>query len=490
MRSMLSELCPFSWICWLQSRRFDNTVQRGGNSREAFCDDRTPVCGGSEYAPKPDDPRIVSEQSKGQVKPRVDQPWGCTVLLLMIVVATGHFNRIGISVAGAERIIPQYGVSPRDMGMVYSAFLAIYTLAMLPGGWFIDRFGARRALVLLGFGSMIFVALTGAVGLAAHEATHALLLGLILVRGLLGLTNAPLHPASARMVFDRVPGPSRGFANGLVTFAACLGIAVCYYLMGKLIDLYDWPIAFLISSGLTLLVTLVWTVRTGASREPIASEATRRPANSDLSALLPVIRRRSVICIALSYSAYGYFQYLFFYWIEYYFEQIQHQGVDVARKYSTMITLAMGVGMLSGGWLTDRVPRSLSPRVRRALVPVLGMIGSGLVFDVGLLAPTAQGTLVAFVVAAGLLGLCEAGFWTTVVELGHPFGGTSAGLMNTGGNAGGTLSPYLTPLCSGWLTAHFGPDLGWRLSLAIAGAIVIAGAALWCGVSPPGDADR
>ena len=58
-----------------------------------------------------------------------------------------------------------------------------------------------------------------------------------------------------------------------------------------------------------------------------------------------------MICIALSYSAYGYFQYLFFYWIEYYFEQIQHQGVDVARKYSTMITLGMGIGMLSGGGL-------------------------------------------------------------------------------------------------------------------------------------------
>jgi MFS transporter, ACS family, D-galactonate transporter len=431
---------------------------------------------------------VVSEHAECRVEPSVRAPWGGTVLLLMIVVATGHFNRIGISVAGAERIIPRDGIAPEDMGMVYSAFLVIYTLAMLPGGWFIDRFGARAALVLLGLSSTIFVALTGAVGLATHE-TSTLLLGLIMVRGLLGLTNAPLHPASARMVFDRVPGPSRGFANGLVTFAACLGIAVCYYLMGKLIDLFDWPIAFFISSGLTLVVALLWTFRTRASGAPRAGEATQRPASFDLSELLPVVRRRSVICIALSYSAYGYFQYLFFYWIEYYFEQIQHQGVEVARWYSTMITLAMGVGMLGGGWLADRVPRSLSPRLRLALVPVLGMIASGLVFELGLFAPTAQGTLIAFVVAAGLLGLCEAGFWTTVVELGDPFGGTAAGLMNTGGNAGGTLSPYLTPLFSGWLTAHFGADLGWRLSLAIAGAVVIAGAALWCGVSPPGDSD-
>ena len=272
------------------------------------------------------------------------------------------------------------------MGMVYSAFLLVYTLAMLPGGWFIDRFGARTALVLLGFSSTIFVALTGAVGLVAHGAS-SLLLGLLVVRSLLGLTNAPLHPASARMVFDHVPAPSRGLANGLVTFAACLGIAVCYYAMGTLIDLFDWPIAFLISSGLTLVVALVWTFGTRATGEPVGSEAPQRPASSDLSALLRVIRRRSVICITLSYAAYGYFQYLFFYWIEYYFEQIQHQGVAVARGYSTMITLAMGVGMISGGWLADRVPRSFSPRTRRALVPVVGMIASGVVFELGLLAP-------------------------------------------------------------------------------------------------------
>ena len=117
------------------------------------------------------------------------------------------------------------------------------------------------------------------------------------------------------------------------------------------------------------------------------------------------------------------------------------------------------------------------------------MIASGVVFEIGLFAASARGTLVAFAIAAGLLGLCEAGFWTTVVELGAPFGGTAAGMMNTGGNAGGTLSPFLTPLFSGWLTTHYGPDLGWRLSLAIAGVIVVAGAALWLGVSPPVDSD-
>ena len=78
-----------------------------------------------------------------------------------------HFNRLGMSVAGTARIMEEYGLKETQMGLVYSAFLLFYTLAMLPGGWFIDRFGARAALMVLTFGSAIFVALTGC-GLPHH----------------------------------------------------------------------------------------------------------------------------------------------------------------------------------------------------------------------------------------------------------------------------------------------------------------------------------
>ena len=78
------------------------------------------------------------------------------VVLLMLVVGLGHFNRIAISVAGAERIIRENGIDAARMGWVYSAFLALYTLAMLPAGWFIDRVGARATLIVFCFGSAIF----------------------------------------------------------------------------------------------------------------------------------------------------------------------------------------------------------------------------------------------------------------------------------------------------------------------------------------------
>ena len=64
-----------------------------------------------------------------------------------------------------------------------------------------------------------------------------------------------------------VPPQSRAMANGLVTFAACVGIAATYFAFGMLIDRFDWPVAFLISSGLTFLVALVWTFGTRPTRD-------------------------------------------------------------------------------------------------------------------------------------------------------------------------------------------------------------------------------
>ncbi len=120
------------------------------------------------------------------------------VALLLAMVATAHFNRISMSVAGAGAIIPKEGIDPTHMGMVYSAYLLLYTFAMSPGGWFNDHFGPRLGLFVVGAGSTVFVTLTGLAGCLWTGTT--LLLGLLAIRGLMGILNAPTHPGAARLV--------------------------------------------------------------------------------------------------------------------------------------------------------------------------------------------------------------------------------------------------------------------------------------------------
>src|SRR5260370_3081113 len=109
--------------------------------------------------------------------------------LLMAYVLMCHFNRISISVAGTDRIMTQYGIGEKTMGFVYLAYLLAYTLCMTPGGWFIDRFGPKIALALMGFGSAVFVVLTGVAGMIFPSAASAgaLLAALLVIRSLTGI---------------------------------------------------------------------------------------------------------------------------------------------------------------------------------------------------------------------------------------------------------------------------------------------------------------
>jgi hypothetical protein len=57
-------------------------------------------------------------------------PRGRMVCMLMGLCFISHFNRVAISVAANERLMPQFGISPERMGTVYSAFLLGFTLSL------------------------------------------------------------------------------------------------------------------------------------------------------------------------------------------------------------------------------------------------------------------------------------------------------------------------------------------------------------------------
>src|SRR6478672_2129099 len=149
-------------------------------------------------------PAVESEQTRPSfIRWRI-------LILLMALCFISHFNRASMASAGDERIMKQFGISAEQMGVVYSAFLLVYTIFMIPGGFFIDRFGPRTALAVVGFGSAVFCILTGTVGWLQASAVW---ISLIVVRGIMGLLTTPLHPASATAVGLWVPEPRRNLVN-------------------------------------------------------------------------------------------------------------------------------------------------------------------------------------------------------------------------------------------------------------------------------------
>jgi MFS family permease len=407
--------------------------------------------------------------------------------LVMAVVALAQFNRISITVAGAEQIIRPGYVSETEMGAVYSAFLLVYTAFMIPGGWFIDRFGPRAAWMILLFGSAVFVTLTGVAGMVFAEA-GSLLAALWAVRCLLGLVNAPLHPTGARLVANWIPPSGTALANGLITGAALVGISCTYIVFGGLMDLTGWRWAFVVMGGVTLLAAVAWAAvgadypraaGGGPPAGPAAGQAGEPrfslPARF-LAFLAQLLRNRSLVCLTLGYGALGYFQYLFFYWAQYYFEKELHLPKDDSRAYSSALALAMGAGMVLGGWLSDRARKWLGPRRGLTFVPVAGLTLAALLTPCGLLLREPAGVVAVFALAMVAAGMTEGPSWTAAVLIGGRSGGTAAGVMNTGGNAVGLLAPVLTP----WIGEYF----GWNAAVAVAAGVCLAGAALYLAVDP------
>jgi MFS family permease len=178
-------------------------------------------------------------------------------MLLMAFSAMCHFNRISMSVAGSEKLIKDYGIDPTVMGWVYSSYLIAYTVCMTPGGWLIDSWGPRRAFLFLGFGSAIFVGMTGLAGICFSSAT-LLVFAYFVIRPLTGIVNAPMHPGAARVVSFWIPTPARSMANGLITGAALIGIASTYKVFGFLMDHFQWSFAFVIAGMATGILAVLW----------------------------------------------------------------------------------------------------------------------------------------------------------------------------------------------------------------------------------------
>lgn len=395
------------------------------------------------------------------------------VLLLMGYAALGHFNRIAISVAGSEVFIKQLGISETAMGWVYTTFLIVYTLCMMPGGWLIDRVGSGRAMTLLGLTMGVLVILTG--WLRWMTTTPASLwLGLLLVRGVAGACSAPLHPGAAHAISDVMPPRGRATANGMVTAGALLGIACCYPLFGALMDQFGWPRAFVISGMILAGYGGLWSLLASQVLPvPLSREKSAEKQAADWSLLW----HGNLWLLTLSYALYSYFQYLFFYWMDHYFTTVLNVPAVESRRITCFIFLAMGAGMVVGGVSTDMVCRRLGTSLGRRSVVLIGMSLAALLGLLGVNISGQWNVAACLAVAMGALGMCEGVFWTTATDIGAKSRGFAGALMNTGGNVGGLISPVLSPMIA--------QSLGWPGAIAVACVMSGLGAMVWFLINLP-----
>lgn len=170
--------------------------------------------------------------------------------LLFVTVAINYLDRSNLSIA-APGIASQFGLTPADMGWIFSAWGWAYAACQIPGGWLADRVPPRRLAALL---VCTWSLATLALGFASGFAT------LIALRFAIGLLEAPSYPINNRVVTTWFPESQRARAIATYTSAQFVGLAFLTPVLSWLFTTYGWHAVFLFSGGLGIVWSAVWYV--------------------------------------------------------------------------------------------------------------------------------------------------------------------------------------------------------------------------------------
>src|SRR5581483_5018677 len=139
--------------------------------------------------------------------------------VLLTFLSTGMFfcylHRQTLAIA-APFMMKDLGLNRAALGILLSAFFWSYSLAQVPVGWIVDRYGVARVY------ASGFLIWTAAVTLTGIPSTMAAFIALQL---LLGIGQGVAFPASARAVASWFRAGERGAATGAYLSGNRLGQA-------------------------------------------------------------------------------------------------------------------------------------------------------------------------------------------------------------------------------------------------------------------------
>src|SRR6195256_6503558 len=296
-----------------------------------------------------------------------------TVLLIIcLMYLILYVDRVNISTA-APLIKADLDLSNTQLGLVFSAFAYPYALFQLIGGYFGDKFGARRTLFVSGLIVCAATAATGAVGGIAS---------LFAARLALGIGEGTTFPTATRAMAAWVPERSWGFAQGITHSSARIGNAVTPPLIALLVGLVSWRGTFVVLALLSLIWVVVWwwyfrdvPAAPPLTAEELATLPVRSQGNATDSVPWLELFRRMLPVTAVDFC-YGWTLWLFLSWIPSFFFQNYHQNMMQSAFYSAGVFLAGVVGDTLGGVVSDRILHRTGNRTAaRRNVIVAGMLG-------------------------------------------------------------------------------------------------------------------
>lgn len=431
--------------------------------------------------------------------------WVILAMLLAISIVT-YIDRVNISVT-ARQMMPALGLTDVQMGEVFSAFVLGYALCQIPGGWLGDRWGPRLVLTLAVVWWSLFTALTAVAASLPTAAVLGTLGSLALVRFLMGAGEAAALPNFNRTVANWLPSSERGLGIGLAIGGLGVGSALTPPVTAWMMVNFGWQVPFYAAGALGVVMAACWYAYAtdrpadhphvneaevaliagldappAPSLSPVTFESAvphSEPSVTHSELLVPwrrIARTPTVWWLVLSYACLGYVAYVYLSWFYLYLVNVRGFGLLRGAFFASAPFVAITVFCPLGGWVTDRLAIRQGVNRGRRWVGSLGMVLAALFILGGAYTESPLLALLQLSLGAGWLYFSVGAYWASTVDLSKVHAGTLSGLMNTGANIGGSLSPVLTP----WLAEQ----IGWPASLGAAALVALIGSVLWLGIKP------
>jgi MFS family permease len=321
----------------------------------------------------------------------------------------------------------QLGVGYIDLGFALTVFAVVSGLTQAPMGYLADRIGARKILLMgltLGGFSLIMIGV------------HLSYSWLIASAVLLGLANSVYHPADYAILSAHMDESRMGRAFSIHTFAGFLGGAVAPAVVAGLVASIGGLGALIVTGAVGPLVALLLLVVGIPDARATERDADGRRAPQP-NIITPAIIVLTIFFMLLSLSNAG----------------IGNFGVvalmsGYGASFSSAnvaLTAFLGfsaIGVLAGGFLADRTER------HGQVAAACFAINAAIVFVIATVALPPL-LLTSAMAAAGFLGGVIAPSRDMLVRNAAPPGaaGRAFGIVSTGFNIGGIISPLLY----GWI---------------------------------------
>ncbi len=406
---------------------------------------------------------LLTTQEKRSVRIR----WFLVGFLILGGVVN-YLDRSTLSVANTT-IAGEFGLNAFEMGLLLSAFSWPYAIANLPAGYLVDKFGPKR----------MFAFAAGAWSLVSMVTAAANSFGVLYaLRVALGITESPFFTSALKVNERWFNKRERALPVALVNTGSQIANAIAPPLLTFLLLTRSWRGMFVIVGALGIVVALVWL---RIYRDPTLSEQALikgAQAQEAIASTAPkvgwgrLLQQRNTWFMVLGAFGIFYTVWVYLTWLPSYLQTARGFSLAQSGWLASLPFLCGIIGVVFGGWLSNRLVSRGVNTVRARKIPIVG----GAVLAAAAVLPVAYVDNTPLAITLLSIGYFASQvpigcLWTLASDVAPSNQVASLGaIQNFGGFVGAAVAPVVTGAI---LTATGG---NYTLVFLIGGVLLLVGA--------------